>query len=97
MASLDGQWWCWTYCWENLKHARLSDICGLVKRFWKNISNEIITQSFKTCEITNSDSEKDDDQESIYMKFPQDRYKTITLDDHPFFDIDFMYNDKFFF
>ncbi|GES93257.1 hypothetical protein RCL_jg1299.t1 [Rhizophagus clarus] len=43
-----------------------------------------------------SDSEKDNDQESIYMKFLQARYETITLDNHTFFDIDFMYDDKFF-
>ncbi|GBB91133.1 hypothetical protein RclHR1_34910001 [Rhizophagus clarus] len=76
----------------NLKRVRLSDVYGWVKLSWENISNEIITQSFKTCEIINdinetfiknkdfevtndndSDSKKNDDQESIYMKFPQVR------------------------
>ncbi|GBB92548.1 hypothetical protein RclHR1_20200004 [Rhizophagus clarus] len=72
---------------ENLKYARLS---GWVKHLWKNISNEDF-------EVTdNSNSKKDDDQKSIYMKFSQARYETIILDDHPFFDINFMYNDKFF-
>ena len=37
----------------NLKYAKLSDVCGWVKRSWDNISNEIIVQSFKTCNISN--------------------------------------------
>ena len=38
----------------NLRHARLSEVCGWVKRSWDNISDEIIIQSFKKCGISNS-------------------------------------------
>jgi hypothetical protein len=38
----------------NLRRARLSDVCGWVKRSWDNISQEVIIQSFKTCKISNS-------------------------------------------
>ena len=38
----------------NLRRARLSEVCGWVKRSWDNISDEIIIQSFKKCGISNS-------------------------------------------
>jgi hypothetical protein len=38
----------------NLRRARISEVCGWVKRAWDNISDEVIIQSFKKCGITNS-------------------------------------------
>jgi DDE superfamily endonuclease len=38
----------------NLRRARISEVCGWVKRAWDNISDEIIIQSFKKCGISNS-------------------------------------------
>ncbi|CAG8782425.1 7596_t:CDS:1, partial [Rhizophagus irregularis] len=32
----------------NFRHARLSDVCGWVKRAWDRISDEIVIESFKT-------------------------------------------------
>ena len=37
----------------NLRRAKLSDVCGWVKRSWDNISEEVIIQSFKKCKISN--------------------------------------------
>ena len=53
----------------NLRHARFSDVCGWVKRAWEKIPDEMIIQSFKTCNISTSldgsddeiSSEKEDD------------------------------------
>ena len=36
----------------NLRHARFSDICGWVKQAWEKIPDEMIIQSFKTCNIS---------------------------------------------
>jgi hypothetical protein len=38
---------------ENLKRARISDVCGWVKRSWDAISDQIIFNSFKKCAISN--------------------------------------------
>ena len=38
----------------NLRRARLSEVCGWVKRAWDNIPDEVIIQSFKKCGISNS-------------------------------------------
>src|ERR1700740_422549 len=38
----------------NLRRAKLSDVCGWVKRSWDNIPDEVIIQSFKKCKISNS-------------------------------------------
>ena len=54
MASLDGQWGARKTTAGNLRCARLSDVCGWIKRSWDNISHEVIIQSFKTCKISNS-------------------------------------------
>ena len=53
MVSLDGQWGAEETNAENLQHARLSDVCGWVKRSWDNISHKMIIQSFKTCKLSN--------------------------------------------
>ena len=37
----------------NLRRARLSEVCGWVKRAWDNISDETIIQSFRKCGISN--------------------------------------------
>jgi hypothetical protein len=37
----------------NLKRARISDVCGWVKRSWDAISDQIIFNSFKKCAISN--------------------------------------------
>ena len=52
----------------NLWRAKLSDVCGWVKRSWDNIPNEVIIQSFKKCKISNSLDElenEDDIDETI--------------------------------
>ena len=38
---------------ENLKRAKLGDVCKWIKDSWENISDEIIIQSFKTYKISN--------------------------------------------
>jgi hypothetical protein len=47
----------------NLRRAKLSDVCGWVKRSWDNIPDEVIIQSFKKCKISNSldELENEDD------------------------------------
>ncbi|RGB35983.1 hypothetical protein C1646_698368 [Rhizophagus diaphanus] len=37
----------------NLKKARISEVCGWVKRSWDAISDQIIFNSFKKCSISN--------------------------------------------
>ncbi|CAG8725646.1 6472_t:CDS:1, partial [Rhizophagus irregularis] len=37
----------------NLKKARISKVCGWVKRSWDAISDQIIFNSFKKCSISN--------------------------------------------
>ena len=44
----------------NLRRARLSEVCGWVKRSWDNISDEVIIKSFKKCGISNSLNELKD-------------------------------------
>ena len=36
----------------NLRRARFSDVCSWVKKSWERIPDEIIIESFKTCEIS---------------------------------------------
>jgi hypothetical protein len=38
----------------NLCRAKLSDVCGWVKRACEGISNEMVIESFKTCRISTS-------------------------------------------
>ena len=38
----------------NLRRAKISDVCGWVKRSWDKIANEIIIELFKRCGITDS-------------------------------------------
>ena len=69
----------------NLRHTRLSDVCGWVKRSWDNISDKVIIQSFKKCKISNSlnelienefemESDKENEEEfEIDMHEPQAR------------------------
>ena len=45
----------------NLKRARISDVCGWVKRSWDAISNQIIFNSFKKCAISNMLNGSEDD------------------------------------
>jgi hypothetical protein len=45
----------------NLRRAKLSEVCGWVKRAWDNISEETIIESFKKCGISNSLNELEDD------------------------------------
>ncbi|CAG8731407.1 19832_t:CDS:2, partial [Rhizophagus irregularis] len=98
---------------RNLRCARLSDVCGWVKRSWEQISNEMIIQSFKTCKISNSLDEDIDDFDEIIQNSDKEneegleiemcdlqaRYKDITLEDDPSFEIELnhaMYgNSKF--
>jgi hypothetical protein len=45
----------------NLRRARLGDVCLWVKRSWESIPTNIIVESFKTCNIVDSDDISDDD------------------------------------
>ncbi len=45
----------------NLRHIKLFDICGWVKRAWERISDEMIIESFKTCKISSSLDRSDDE------------------------------------
>ena len=45
----------------NLRRARLSDVCGWVKRAWKEIPDEMVIESFKTCRISTSLDGSDDE------------------------------------
>ncbi|GBB84905.1 hypothetical protein RclHR1_01150009 [Rhizophagus clarus] len=45
----------------NFHRARLSDICGWVKRSWDRIPDEMVIESFKTCRISTSLDESDDE------------------------------------
>ena len=45
----------------NLKRARISDVCGWVKRSWEAISDQIIFNSFKKCAISNMLDGSEDD------------------------------------
>ncbi|EXX75300.1 hypothetical protein RirG_042970 [Rhizophagus irregularis DAOM 197198w] len=45
----------------NFRRARLSDVCGWVKRAWDRISDEIVIESFKTCRISTSLDGTDDE------------------------------------
>ncbi|GBB94183.1 hypothetical protein RclHR1_23010002 [Rhizophagus clarus] len=93
----------------NLRHARLSDVCGWVKRSWNNIPDKVIIQSFKTCKISNSLNElikykfemksdkKNEEELKIDMHDLQASYEEITLENDPFFEIELnltIYNDN---
>ena len=45
----------------NLKRARISDVCGWVKRSWDAISDQIVFNSFKKCAISNMLDGTEDD------------------------------------
>ena len=45
----------------NLKRARISDVCGWVKRSWDTISNQIVFNFFKKCAISNMLDGSEDD------------------------------------
>src|SRR3989337_2955701 len=45
----------------NLRHAKLSNVCGWVKRAWERILDEMIIESFKTCKISSSLDGSDDE------------------------------------
>ena len=50
---------------ENLRHARIGDVCTWVKNSWKKLPNEMIVESFKTCKISNNLNESNSDLEVI--------------------------------
>src|SRR2546430_16614770 len=56
---------------ENLRHARLSNVCGWVKHAWEGIPDEMVAESFRTCKISTflddeiTDSEDSDDDDII--------------------------------
>ncbi|PKC65937.1 hypothetical protein RhiirA1_394875 [Rhizophagus irregularis] len=45
----------------NFRRARLSDVCGWVKRTWQGIPDEMVIESFKTCRISTSLDGSDDE------------------------------------
>ena len=45
----------------NLRRAKLSDVCVWVKNAWEGIPNEMIIESFKTCQISTSLDGPDDE------------------------------------
>ena len=45
----------------NLKKARISEVCGWVKRSWDAIPDQIIFNSFKKCSISNLLDGSEDD------------------------------------
>ncbi len=45
----------------NLKRAKISDVCGWVKRLWDTISDQIIFNFFKKCAISNMLDESEND------------------------------------
>ncbi|GBB95674.1 hypothetical protein RclHR1_25900001 [Rhizophagus clarus] len=45
----------------NLKRARISDVCGWIKRSWDAVSDQIIFNSFKKCSISNLLDGSEDD------------------------------------
>ena len=48
---------------ENLWCAKISNVCLWVKHFWEAISDEIIFESFKTCNISLDLDESESDLE----------------------------------
>ena len=56
---------CWggagTTAAGNLRRAKISDVCGWVKRSWDAISDQIIFNSFKKCAISNLLDGSEDD------------------------------------
>ncbi|GET02870.1 pogo transposable element with KRAB domain [Rhizophagus clarus] len=45
----------------NLKRARISNVCGWIKRSWNAVSDQIIFNSFKKCSISNLLDRSEDD------------------------------------
>jgi hypothetical protein len=56
---VDGEWRRWTTANGNLLRAKISDVCGWVKRSWDKVADEIIVESFKKCGITDSFVDED--------------------------------------
>ena len=44
----------------NLRRAKISDVCGWVKRSWDNVAKEIIIESFEKCGISKTLNNSDD-------------------------------------
>lgn len=65
---------------RNLRCARLSDVCGWVKRSWEQISNEMIIQSFKTCKISNSLDEDIDDFDEIIQNSDKENEEGLEIE-----------------
>jgi len=65
----------------NLKRARISDVCGWVKRSWDAISNQIIFNSFKKCAISNMLDGSEDDM--VYEEIDKliEEYEKENLDE----------------
>ncbi|CAB4412953.1 unnamed protein product [Rhizophagus irregularis] len=53
----------------NLRRAKISDVCGWVKRAWESISDDIIVYSFKKCGISNALDGSEDD--AIYEEIDE--------------------------
>jgi hypothetical protein len=53
----------------NLRRAKISDVCGWVKRAWESISDNIIVYSFKKCGISNALDGSEDD--AIYEEIDE--------------------------
>ncbi|CAB4412743.1 unnamed protein product [Rhizophagus irregularis] len=53
----------------NLRRAKISEVCGWVKRSWENVSEEIIIRAFKKCGISNALDETEDDE--IYKEIDE--------------------------
>lgn len=64
----------------NLRRARLSDVCGWVKRSWEQISNEVIIQSFKTCKISSSLDEDMDDFDEIIQNSDKENEEEFEIE-----------------
>src|SRR4051794_23471706 len=81
----------------NLRRAKISDVCGWVKRSWEGVSNEIIIESFKKCGISNAlDDEIEFDDNSSYNssdKENNDNNNNISEDDNSSIDDNFNIDD----
>ncbi|GBC08015.1 hypothetical protein RclHR1_07860009 [Rhizophagus clarus] len=53
----------------NLRRAKISEVCGWVKRSWNNVSEEIIIRAFKKCGISNALDGTEDDE--IYREIDE--------------------------
>jgi len=72
----------------NLRRARLSDVCGWVKRSWDDISGEVIIQSFKKCKISNplnelkNNFEIETDEEDFEIESDKENEEDFEIDMH---------------